>query len=575
MPSNRAMALRTRSANNRPGLQTFTYGSYRATGQDRARNINRDGSGDRHADDYSRRLARELARDQDRSNGIYRMLVTTFLDLVVGAGVMPMPKSKDLEWNKKAYDYFLSRCDKLDQEGVDTYGSLQRKWVRAVINDGDILTVKIAGVKISTVEADRIDGRLTGNQHVRVHGGIQYRVATGERIAYGVAPYDANGNYVQADRAQWFPTEQVVFCGTPSRKSQMRSLPALVAVLDDSERADSLIESEIISAEQASTIWGWIKDATGNTSGNAIDPIANLNADGTAALGGVSTAGSGASNITYQDFTAGLLGFLGNRDFQQAQTSRPNLNVPEFVRVLMRIFAAELGVPVEMALLDVGRLSWSANKSLLAYCEQRLKVWRGQVFGPLFSQIYRFVIGDAIKRNLLPEVADWENHEHFWPKPPEADGPDQVTTDEGNLRIGRTSLHRVVGPEWEQVLREQGAEQRVRDEENVSRVVAVHKQIKALKASDPDLADLKLTWQQIVTLGGATSAPGAYLAAAATTAQTTEPDGDEEDDDEKDEAQEKQDEAKKELAAAIARLSRPLKIARNRDGTLTVTEASP
>ncbi len=513
MSSPRAQAIRTRAAATKPGQQQFTYGSYRATGLDRARSINRDGSGDRHADDYSRRLARELARDQDRSNGIYRAIITTFIDLVVGAGVMPIPTSKDPEWNKRALDYVTKKLNTVDLEGVDTYGSLQRKWVRAAVNDGDLLLVKLSdGTKLSTIEADRIAGKAPANQHVRVHGGIKYKTATGERIEYAVAPYDGSGNFVREASAQWFPAEQVLYCGTSSRKSQMRSLPALVAVLDDSERADSLIESEIISAEQASTIWGWIKDAKGNTAGGSLDPLANANSNGTPAIGGVPD--SGGSAITYQDFTAGLLGMLGNREFQQAQTSRPNLNVPEFVRVLMRIFASELGVPVEMTLLDVGRMSWSGNKALLAYCEQRLKVWRG-LFGPLFSDIYKWIIADGITRGLLNEVEDWDSHEHAWPKAPEADGPDQVTTDEGNLRIGRTSLHRLVGPAWEKILREQGLEQRVRDDENVLRVVNAHLFIKKVKEQDPNLADLELTWQQVVTMGGATSAPGAYLGAAA------------------------------------------------------------
>jgi capsid protein len=514
MAGPRALTMRARTLGVAPAALQASYGSYRSTDLNRARIINRDGSGNRHADDYSRRLARELARDQDRSNGVYRALVTTFLDVTLGAGVMPMPTTPDLEWNRKALALFTEDCAALDIEGIDTYGGLQRKWGRAIVNDGDLLLVKVAGGKLSTVEADRVDGRaLPGNQYARTISGVRLNAVTGERLAYGVCPYDQQGSYPLIDKVQWYPSDQVIFRGTSSRKSQVRSLPALVAVLDDSERADSLIESSIITAEQASTIWGWIKSATGNSIGGAIDPLANLNPDGTAALGGVPTAGAGTGPVAFQDFTAGVLGMLGNREFQQAQTALPNLNVPEFVRVLMRIFAAELGVPVEMALLDIGQLSWSGNKALQAFMERRLEVWRREVFGPIFSAIYLWRVAQYIADGRLGANPFWRAHDHAWPRSPEADGPDQVTTDKGNLEIGRTSLHRLVGPSWEAVLREQGAELRVRDEEHIKRVIAAHLVIQAAKAANPALANLVLTWQEVVTMGGATTAPGAYLTA--------------------------------------------------------------
>lgn len=522
MAGPRALNLRARAtAPAGLGAVQASFGSYRSTDLNRARTINRDGSGDRHADDYSRRLARELARDQDRSNGAYRCLVTCFIDLVIGEGAMPLPTSKDLAWNKRVSDFMVEDLATLDIEGADTYGALQRKWARAVVNDGDLLLVKTPK-GVATVEADRIDGKASGNQYRRTVGGIQIDSETGARKAFGVCSYNANGSYVRTEDPTWYPPEEVIFTGTSSRKSQVRSLPALVAVLDDSERADSLIESEIITAEQASMIWGFISDPNGNGAGGAIDPLASANPDGSAAVGGVPTSqnpngyANPASSVSFQDFTAGLLTFLGKRSFQQAQTAKPNLNVPEFIRTLMRIFAAELGVPVEMALLDVGRMSWSANKALIAIAKKRHQVWRSQVFGPMFSAIYLWRLGRAISAGLLPLVADWRSHLHSWPADPSPDGPDQVTTDQGNLAIGRTSLHRLVGPDWEQVLREQGLEQRVRDSEAIARVLAAHDLIASLKKKDPTL---DVTWQQIVTLGGATTAPGAYLAATAKNTQ--------------------------------------------------------
>lgn len=503
MPSARAIALRQ----GFPAVRASS-GSYRATRTERARPIIRDGAGFRHADDTSRRIARELARDQDRSSALYRSIITTFLDHNIGEVVLPIPTTSNADWNKRAAELFADECDLLDLEGIDSYGALQRKWARAVVNDGDLLLVKLTDDHLATIEADRIDGRRPVNQHRRLIGGVLLDAATGRRLEYGVCPVNAGG-FVEATRPSWYQPNEVIFIGSNSRKSQVRSLPALVASLDDADRADSLIEAEIITAEQASMIWGWITNPQ-QAAGGGLDPLEPTNTDGTAALGVGDKTGH---DIDYKNFVAGMLGFLsGGRDFKQAQTAKPNLNVVTFLQALMRLFAAELGMPYELTLLDVGNLSWSANQALLAFCERRQQVWRSQVFGPAFSAIYRWRIRRYIAKGLLDDLPDWHKHEHAWPHPPAINGPDQVTTDRGNLELGKTSLHRLVGRNWEAILLEQGQEQRVRDRNTIQRITAIEEQLVELRAKYPSLKDL--TWAHIITVGGATSAPGAYLDAA-------------------------------------------------------------
>jgi capsid protein len=467
MASPRAMSIRSKATSS-PfggyGPMKAAFGSYRSTDLGRARPIIRDGSGDRHVDDYSRRIARELARDLDRSSGLYRSAITAFMDLSIGGGVIPSPTSANHAWNLKVdalvKSEYTDGCA-LDMEGTDSMGSLQRKWARSVVNDGDVLLIKSseAGGKLVTIESDRIEGPKSGdNQYQRTTGGVKCDVQTGQRIGYYVAPYDAAGQNIVAAKAQFFKADEVIFIGTPSRKSQVRSMPALVASLDDAERVESLIESEIISAEQASQLWGVLKDPAGTETGGQ-NPLAPTNGDGSPALGGFpSGPNGGTTNVPFQDFVAGLIGFIGNREFQQIKTERPNLNVTEFAKAVLRIFIAELGVPYEMAMLDVGSLSWSGNKALLSFAERRLQVWRDQVFGPAFSAIYRWRVRSWISQGLLDDVPDWSSHIHNWPLPPATDGPDQVKTDEGNIALGKTNLHRLVGPGWKRVLDERALE---------------------------------------------------------------------------------------------------------------------
>lgn len=488
------MSVRAKSPQNFKGssygVMQAAFGSYRATDMNRARPIIRDGSGDRHVDDFSRRIARELARDLDRSSGLYRAAITAFIDLAIGGCVIPAPTTTNDEWNKRVAALIQAEYvdgPALDIEGVDNMGSLQRKWARAVVNDGDVLLLKtdLNGGKLVTIESDRIDGPRTGdNQHMRTSGGVRCNIQTGERISFFIAPYDAAGQNIVSAKAEAYPANEVIYIGTPSRKSQVRSMPALVASLDDAERVESLIESEIISAEQASQLWGVLKDPAGTETGGE-NPLAPINADGSPALGGFPMGGAGASaNIPFQDFVAGLLGFIGNREFQQIKTERPNLNVTEFAKAVLRIFIAELGVPYEMAMLDVGGLSWSSNKAILAFSECRLKVWREQVFGPAFSAIYRWRVRSWIKRGLIVDIPDWAQHHHNWPLPPATDGPDQVITDEGNIALGKTNLHRLVGPHWRKIIDERARE-----------ILHACELAKGVMSAFPDAA---LTWRDLI-----------------------------------------------------------------------------
>ena len=462
MASPRAMSIRAKSPTHGHGVMKAAFGSYRSTDLNRARPIIRDGSGDRHVDDFSRRIARELARDLDRSSGLYRAALTAFLDLSIGGGVIPSPTTSDQAWNTKVNQLiateYINSTD-IDLEGVDTMCSLQRKWARAVANDGDVLLIKIDGGKLATIESDRIEGNKNGdNQYQRTVGGVRCEISTGKRLAYFVAPYDNAGQNIVPSKAVSYPADEVIFIGSPSRKSQVRSMPALVASLDDAERVESLIESEIISAEQASQLWGVLKDPQGTETGGE-NPLAPVNSDGSPAIGGFPHGGTGTSaNVPFQDFVAGLLGFIGNREFQQIKTERPNLNVVEFAKAVLRIFIAELGVPYELAMLDVGSLSWSGNKALLAFAERRLQVWREQVFGPAFSSIYRWKVRSWIAAGLIEDIPEWSEHVHNWPMAPATDGPDQVKTDEGNIALGKTNLHRLVGPNWKKIIDERALE---------------------------------------------------------------------------------------------------------------------
>jgi hypothetical protein len=126
--------------------------------------------------------------------------------------------------------------------------------------------------------------------------------------------------------------------------------------------------------------------------------------------------------------------------------------------------------------------------------------------------VYLNWLTTEIAAGRIPARPDFTEVAWDWPQLP---WPDPIKEEQRNqlaIANGTDSIQRIVGPAWREILREQAEVAQLRDALAISRIGNIQAEIDKLAKQYPNLA---LTWAQVITLAGATSAPGAYLQATA------------------------------------------------------------
>jgi capsid protein len=519
MATARGLALRV------PLSLRAAAGSYRASETTRSRVAVRGAGGaDRHVDDQTRARARELMQDLLRNAHPATVLHGRWLD---DLGV-PMPRSTtgDEQWDSQVDALWQIDAQRkrggLDARGMHTWAGLFRGWASATAGDGDVLIVKGEDLMLRTYEAERIAGPSGGNQHQRTVGGVVLG-RDGEPLRTYVAPVRAGG-WVDAKAAEPVEQEACVFFQHLTRHSQTRGLPVLVAGLDDFERLDSMLESTVIAGEQNSNLFGAIKGLKSELAAGARGPAtsAPISAKGAPAI--LDTGANPADRVPdyYETARGALLMLYDDQEYQAIQPTAPNLAIGPFMTWMLRLLSLGYSYPYELALMDLGGLSWSSSKTLVTLARAGMARWRGQVFEAGLRDIRNWWLAAKINAGLIRPRDDWESHAWDWPELP---WPDPLKEEQRNVLAyanGSDSPQRVVGHAWADIRRENHQAVLLSDALAVERLAKLQQSIDVANAANKNL---NLTRAEVLAINGAVTAPGAFLQAAANLnqSQTNEP----------------------------------------------------
>lgn len=456
----------------------LAWGSYRAADDLDGRATAFNGSGDYHADPYTRERLQRLSRSIDRNASLGNGPLTMALSYLLGDGTWPRPRwgaeVPDAEARTRAW-MADAQTTRFDADGLLTLSELLETFGRCVLRDGDAAAVHDGRGACQLVEGDRIksptDTRANGSkvvQGVEFKGRIVFR--------YWIGNPDTLGR-ISAARVSPYAADSVTFCAHRNgRASQVRGVPLLSPSLDDLDHLDSLGESEIRSAETASMVAIGMK-RTPDTKGAPISP-------------GVIRSGSGMIFALPEGYEPVNL-----------SAGRPNLNVPEFQRLNMRIAFMVLGLPLELLLLDLNQLNYAASRSLRNLAEDRLGALRRWLWGRLLARI---VNEWQIARGLQPAPVSWD-----WPRLQLHDRIKEAEADKAELDNGTTSLLRLSGHDRLTILDEQAAEAEYRDALLIRRIAKAQAACDEVNKATPGAA---LHWSSVVIVPG--SNPGATSAPA-------------------------------------------------------------
>ena len=450
-------------------------GSYRAAEDTEARSTAPDGSGDVHADTRSRNAARKLSRSMERNAAIYSGQHTALMGFMLGDGSWPRALPMGLtqpEAEQLAAAWAIdAQSTAFDAKERDSLPEVLRLWGLAILRDGDVAAVH-DGITVQAVEADRVVEPPSGRAK-NCAGGIE-KDRIGKHIAYWIADYDSLGRLNSA-HAKRYTADRVTFAANRKRTSQGRGMPVQVSALDDLDRLDSLNEAEIRTAEAASLPLAFLKPGP----------------DAVSKPGAIITE------------AAALVTLPHDHEVITTDFGRPNLNVPEFTRLAMRVISMELGAPLELLMLDLGQLNYAASRSLRNLAEDALGAWRRRIFLPLLTKLWA---AWCLARGIDAPAVEWQ-----WPRLAIHDRGKEADADKQELENGSTSLRRIVGPDRLKILQEQAEEDDERDRLLIDRIDRVQARCDAINKKTPTAG---LHWSAIIAAPGAKSAPGAYLDAA-------------------------------------------------------------
>jgi hypothetical protein len=471
-------------------------GSYRAVNDPRSRTrIWADGTGDYHLDAHTQRELRTKSRDLERNSHLYDGFLSNWAVYLIGSGPKPLPRSTNAAWAAQASALFAAdaAAGLLDSRRLLAWPLWLAHLARSVVRDGDAGVWHEGDGSAAILEGDRL-GTVTCDDRGRI-------------VSIGVLAPD-QGWFSAPQQSVAAQTLQLVAWRT--RPSQTRGHPALAAGLDDWERIDSLNEAEILTAEAASLPWMVVKRQPGAPAGG---PVAGPGA----------AAGPGGRALPtgwQRSDAANLFVMPQGYDGQAWAPDRPNLNVPAFVIQQLRHLCLPL-LPYEIAFLDVGSLNYAAIRGLGRLARRRLTDFRGLYLLPVINRVWSDWARAQILAKRLPAVADFAAVDWQWDELEIRDREKDATAVERELANGTTTLQGELGPDWQRTVEQTAREERAAHAAAVANILALHQACVAANAANPGL---DLRWSQIAAIGGATTAPGAFLqGTAAPAAPTADP----------------------------------------------------
>jgi hypothetical protein len=130
---------------------------------------------------------------------------------------------------------------------------------------------------------------------------------------------------------------------------------------------------------------------------------------------------------------------------------RPNLDVPEFVKQVLRGLCAPL-MPYEVAFLDVGDLNYAAIRGLGKLTQRKLSDFRTRHLEDPISAVIRAWARCEILRGTLPFAADYARFGLEWDELEIRDREKDAAATEKELANGTTDLAEELGPDWKKKL---------------------------------------------------------------------------------------------------------------------------
>lgn len=390
-------------------------------------------------------------RDLERNSALAFALLRATVESVVGTGFSVDPQTEDEEWNKKARELWASWGEtEADARGLATFDELLGLLFWSMLRDGDVGVVLLADGRLQTVESDLIASPF----------GSSARAANGRNMVDGVE-LDERGrpvkfwvlnetNGVSPARSKFteVSADQFVFLARRTRLGQTRGLPAYAQTAWLFDQVDGYVEATTVAQRMAACFGLVLKRKVKQTGLPTQD------------------GNDGETRRKMRAEPGMVLEVDPGEEVTTVQGAQPPGNLPDFIAMLVRLAAIVLGLPLEVALLDFSRTTYSSARAALL---QAWQTWAGyqRLLKKFCTRIYLWKIAQWMDEGLLPARADADKH--TWRAPgwrwldPEKEIRAALAAIDGNLDTHAGVVTRM-GGDPDEVL-----EQREREEKDLKR----------------------------------------------------------------------------------------------------------
>ncbi|HEX3132626.1 MAG TPA: phage portal protein [Planctomycetota bacterium] len=475
--------------------------SFAAISNPRRRRL-RKGDGGYHCDYRTVEELRNISRWLEYNSATYAGALHNWSQHLVGEGPVWVPKTKDTDWNRRAAELLAGdfAAKRHDIRGRHTWGRWIKLLAVSIVRDGSMGIAHTVNGPAQLIEAERVVAVDTDRQG-RV---TQYMVA---QVKNGWLDYGSKEPISPA---------MMDFPAVITRISQDLGVPLCFSSLDDHDGIADLWQAEIDSAAESVRPWMILshKDGNGLPGGQTIP--------GLLTAGNNSGANQGPNNgrpATPEGWmktpNGNVMGLPPGLEGTPHQPDRPNLDVPEFTKQVMRV-ACMMLLPYELLFGDQADISYSNGRSIRKLANGLLNCFRSDYLNESLARIARSFLRGHMANDRLgvpkdPDAKAWMNGDWTWDEIPEHDRIKEREADTIDLNNGTATLKDLVGEEWQAKMEQTAIESVKRSVLAAKNLQEIQQLCNELNAQTPGL-DIK--WSHLVTIAGAASAPGAYLQAA-------------------------------------------------------------
>jgi lambda family phage portal protein len=388
---------------------------------------------------------RDRTRQLDRDNTLASGLLDRSVENVIGVGMRLQVRTPDDAFNSRVEDMWAQWSETADIRGMMDFGGLQQQILRSHLRDGDIGIVLLGDGRLQPIEGDLIETPTGKSADDNVVDGVEISRA-GRPIAFYIK--DRTTGTIRNSRVTYtrILARDLVWLPRLRRLNSWRGEPVFASVLTKFDQIDGFIDGSVVAARMAAN-FGLLLKETSKSGFNLLPQVKDSD---------------GKSRPEYY-LEPGMVKRLGPTDeVTQVKPEHPSQSFPDFLAALLRFVGLNLGMPLELILMDFSRTNFSSARASLLQAQRSFRALQHLMISRVNSRIYRWRVSKWIKAGELPDPGMDENGntiawQHQW-VPPGWQWVDPVKESQAialKLDLGLTTLAHeasALGLEWGELL---------------------------------------------------------------------------------------------------------------------------